>query len=90
MIRLFTSNRLEILADALAKVLEKPLATPLAKELILVQSKGMEKRWISLQTRREARDLCKLPLPFFERLCPGDVPGCPQVPHPILAFSIRE
>ena len=43
LIHVFTSNRLEILADALARVLEKPLATPLAKELILVQSKGMER-----------------------------------------------
>jgi exodeoxyribonuclease V gamma subunit len=46
-LRLFTSNRLEILADAMAEVLRTPLSSPLAPEILLVQSKGME-RWISL------------------------------------------
>ena len=64
MIQLFTSNRLELLADALARVLEKPLATPLTKELILVQSKGME-RWISLQLaeRHGICANCRFPFP---------------------------
>ncbi len=35
--QLFTSNRLEILADALAEVLSTPLASPLAEEIILVE-----------------------------------------------------
>jgi exodeoxyribonuclease V gamma subunit len=47
-LRLFTSNRLEILADALADVLRTPLSSPLAPEILLVQSKGME-RWVSMQ-----------------------------------------
>jgi exodeoxyribonuclease V gamma subunit len=48
MIRLHTSNRLEILADALAEVLKRPLSSPLDREVIVVQSRGME-RWICLQ-----------------------------------------
>jgi len=47
-LRVFTSNRLEILADQLAQVLQQPLASALDREVIVVQSKGME-RWISLQ-----------------------------------------
>ena len=64
MIRLFTSNRLEILADALGRVLEKPLASSLDKEVILVQSKGME-RWVSLQLaeRHGICANCRFPFP---------------------------
>ncbi|OPY90525.1 MAG: RecBCD enzyme subunit RecC [Syntrophus sp. PtaU1.Bin208] len=47
-LNLFVSNRMEILAEKLADVLESPLALPLAEELIVVQSRGME-RWISMQ-----------------------------------------
>ena len=46
--RVFTSNRLEILADQLAQVLHEALPSPFDPEVIVVQSKGME-RWISLQ-----------------------------------------
>ena len=45
---LHSSNRLEVLAVELAKVLHAPLSSPLAPEVIAVQSKGME-RWLSLQ-----------------------------------------
>ena len=45
---LYTSNRLEILAEKLAEVLSKPLSLPLQQEIILVQSKGME-RWVSME-----------------------------------------
>ncbi len=45
---LHSSNRLEVLAAELAKVLHTPLSSPLAPEIIAVQSKGME-RWLSLQ-----------------------------------------
>jgi len=46
--RLFTSNRLEILVEALAGVLRTPLASPLDQEIIVVQSQGME-RWVSTE-----------------------------------------
>nr|MBP7322106.1 exodeoxyribonuclease V subunit gamma [Deltaproteobacteria bacterium] len=45
---LFTSNRLEILIEKLAEALECPLSSPFVPEVIVVQSKGME-RWISMQ-----------------------------------------
>ncbi len=45
---LYSSNRLEKLAERLAGVLEKPLSDPMATEYIMVQGLGM-KRWISLE-----------------------------------------
>ncbi len=48
---LFTSNRLENLLKKLADQLRTPLESPLDKEIIIVQSKGME-RWLSLELAR--------------------------------------
>jgi exodeoxyribonuclease V gamma subunit len=47
-IKLYTSNRLEILADRIASVVSQPLSNPFKTEIIVVQSKGME-RWVSMQ-----------------------------------------
>ncbi|MDY6903100.1 MAG: exodeoxyribonuclease V subunit gamma [Thermodesulfobacteriota bacterium] len=55
-IKLFTSNRMEVLADALARELRHPKASPLAEEIILVQSVGM-KRWLSMAIAR-ANTVC--------------------------------
>ena len=40
---MYTSNRLEILAKQLATVVQTPLADPLSPEIIVVQSRGMER-----------------------------------------------
>ena len=48
MLHLHTSNRLENLTDRLADLIKHPLASPFDKEIIIVQSKGME-RWLSMQ-----------------------------------------
>lgn len=50
-LKLHISNRIELLSVKLAEVLSSPLALPLQPEVILVQSKGME-RWISLELAR--------------------------------------
>ncbi|RPI79404.1 MAG: hypothetical protein EHM45_02975, partial [Desulfobacteraceae bacterium] len=42
MFKVCTSNRLEILVQALAQELEKPLRSILESEIIVVQSRGME------------------------------------------------
>ncbi|MBN2401319.1 MAG: exodeoxyribonuclease V subunit gamma [Spirochaetes bacterium] len=47
-IQLYTSNRLEKLADQLADFVREPLFSPFKPEVIVVQSSGME-RWISMQ-----------------------------------------
>ena len=50
-LKLFVSNRLEILVKKLAEEFQTPLSAPLKKEVIVVQSKGME-RWISMELAR--------------------------------------
>ncbi|MCP4575605.1 MAG: exodeoxyribonuclease V subunit gamma [Deltaproteobacteria bacterium] len=47
-LRLFTGNRLETLAHELAEVIRTPLSSPFEKDVIVVQSRGME-RWISME-----------------------------------------
>ena len=47
-LNLYTSNRMEVLVDTLAAALRKPLASAFAKEVIVVQSRGMQ-RWLSME-----------------------------------------
>ena len=47
-LNLYISNRLEILAEQLARILRKPSSEPMSPEIIVVQSRGMQ-RWISLE-----------------------------------------
>jgi exodeoxyribonuclease V gamma subunit len=48
MLTIHHSNRLEALAGGLAAVMREPLATPLAGEIVVVQSRGVA-RWLSLK-----------------------------------------
>lgn len=63
-IRLFTGNRLDLLAEKLTRIIAIPLASPLEPEIILVHSKGME-RWLSMQiaTRLGVCANCRFPFP---------------------------
>ncbi|MFZ0448829.1 MAG: exodeoxyribonuclease V subunit gamma [Desulfatiglandaceae bacterium] len=47
-LKLYTSNRMELLGERIAEVLKAPLSSPLEKEIIVVQSKGME-RWLKMR-----------------------------------------
>jgi exodeoxyribonuclease V gamma subunit len=80
-IRLFMSNRLDLLARELAGVLETPLESPFNKETVLVQSKGME-RWLSMQiaTRLGVCANCKFPFPnaFVQDIFRQIIPGLPE------------
>ncbi|MBI5603213.1 MAG: exodeoxyribonuclease V subunit gamma [Deltaproteobacteria bacterium] len=62
-LNLYTSNRLEILSEKLAEVLQLPLADPLQSEIIVVQSKGME-RWVSMELARHLGICANIRFPF--------------------------
>jgi len=80
-LRLFTSNRLEILADILARVLEEPLVSVLDEEIIVVQSKGME-RWVSMHLA-QCHGICanhRFPFPnaFIHEVFQKIIPDLPE------------
>ncbi len=60
----FTSNRLEVLGEMLARTVQTPLPNPLTPETIIVQSRGME-RWISMELakRHGIWANCRFPFP---------------------------
>ncbi|NTW37615.1 MAG: exodeoxyribonuclease V subunit gamma, partial [Syntrophobacteraceae bacterium] len=62
--KLYSSNRLESLLDCLAGVVSEPLSSPLGREVILVQSKGME-RWLSMELAHKLGIWmnCRFPFP---------------------------
>ena len=70
-LKLFTSNRLESLAEQLSGSLSSPLQSSLAPEIIVVPSRGMA-RWTSLQLAQSRRICmnCDFPFPkaFVERI----------------------
>lgn len=47
-LNIYTSNRMENLVSALADVLREPLSSPLTSEVIVMQSKGMQ-RWLAME-----------------------------------------
>jgi exodeoxyribonuclease V gamma subunit len=61
--QLIMGNRLETLVAALADVLRTPLGSPLEKEIILVQSRGME-RWLSMQLALRLGACANVQFPF--------------------------
>lgn len=63
MIRLHHGNRLERLGDALADVLAQPLGSPLAPDIVLVQSNGMA-RWLSLRLATHNRVCANVRFPY--------------------------
>jgi len=62
-LRLYTSNRLENLAQILAGEVRRPLRSALDPETILVQSQGMA-RWLKLQLARQHGICCNCRFPF--------------------------
>jgi exodeoxyribonuclease V gamma subunit len=50
-LNIFTSNHMETLAEQLAFIVRTPLSSPFSPEIIVVQSKGME-RWVAMELSR--------------------------------------
>ncbi len=63
-LKIYTGNRMENLVTALAGVLATPLASPFTPELIVVQSKGMQ-RWLAMELAKKLGIWanCKYPFP---------------------------
>ncbi|MBW1818371.1 MAG: exodeoxyribonuclease V subunit gamma [Deltaproteobacteria bacterium] len=93
---LHTSNRLEVLARRLADTLAAPLGSPLEPEIIIVQSKGME-RWLSMQLARRHAICANYGFPFpnafiqelFTRLDP-DLPERSPFAPDVMAWKFME
>ena len=60
---IYLSNRLEILVEQLAQIIRTPLSSPLIPEIILIQSRGME-RWISLELANHTGICANFHFPF--------------------------
>jgi len=93
-LKLYTSNRLESLLDALASVVEEPLPSPLESEVIVVQSKGME-RWLSMELAKKFGIWmnCRFPFPntFVREMFTvfiHDIPDISQYAPQVTTWSI--
>jgi exodeoxyribonuclease V gamma subunit len=92
--KLYTSNRLESLLDALASVVGEPLSSPFESEVIVVQSKGME-RWLSMELAKEFGIWmnCRFPFPnkfvweMFNAVI-HDIPDISQYSPQVMTWSI--
>lgn len=67
----YTSNRMERLADQLGEVLSVSLAAPLTREVIVVQSKGMQ-RWLAMELARRFGVWANCSYPFPNKFV-GDI-----------------
>ncbi len=70
-LKIYTGNHMEILAEQLARTVREPLSSPFSPEVIVVQSRGME-RWVSLELARHngicANCLFPFPNVFLEEI----------------------
>lgn len=80
-LNIYTSNRLEILAEQLARIVRDPLPDPVAPEIIVVQSRGME-RWISMELARHnsicANSAFPFPRAFWQQIVSQLIPDLPD------------
>lgn len=61
--RVFTSNRMERLVERLCGILAEPSGDPFAPEIVVVQSRGME-RWVSLEIAMRLGVCANVRFPF--------------------------
>ncbi|MFP3869988.1 MAG: exodeoxyribonuclease V subunit gamma, partial [Syntrophobacteria bacterium] len=62
-LRLYSSNRMEVLVEVLAEVLSTPPASPFDREIIIVQSNGMA-RWVCMELARRHGICANYSFPF--------------------------
>jgi exodeoxyribonuclease V gamma subunit len=93
-LNIYTSNRMENLVSALAGVLGRPLSSPLAPEVIVMQSKGMQ-RWLAMELagRFGVWANCDYPFPnamvwrLFGQLLP-DIPQSSPFSSEVMTWRI--
>lgn len=90
-LRILTSNRLEVLVEALAEDLRQAPLPPFASETIIIQSPGM-RRWLTLELARRLGCAASLSTPFPSRFCADLaqrlVGGAPQAGEPFARDSL--
>ncbi|MFH1102345.1 MAG: exodeoxyribonuclease V subunit gamma [Pseudomonadota bacterium] len=67
---IYTGNRLELLAGRLAEIAARPLTSPLCADIIIVQSKGME-RWVRMALARINGICANISFPFPKAFLEG-------------------
>ncbi len=80
-LKIYTSNHMEILALQLARIVRDPLPSPLVPEIIVVQSRGME-RWVSMEIAGH-NGICAncsflFPNPFLQEIVKKIIPDLPE------------
>ena len=93
-LNIYTSNRMENLVAALADVLAHPISSPLAPEVIVMQSKGMQ-RWLAMELARHfgVWANCEYPFPnamvwrLFSQLLP-DIPASSPFSSDVMTWKI--
>jgi exodeoxyribonuclease V gamma subunit len=87
---LYRSNRSERLVDELARIVRQPQADPFAPELVVVQSKGME-RWLALELSRRLGVCSQVEFPFPRHLLDRIFDALLQDPKELsVAFEQRQ
>lgn len=78
---IYSSNRMENLVEALAGVVKEPLASPFTPEVIVVQSKGLQ-RWLAMELSRRfgvwANADCPFPNSMVWRIFQTILPEVPD------------
>jgi exodeoxyribonuclease V gamma subunit len=81
-IHLYSSNRLELLADTFAQLIQSNPLPPLQKETILIQSRGMA-RWLAMETATRiniwANCDCPFPNTFIRNIYKLLLPDIPDI-----------
>ncbi|NVN92908.1 MAG: exodeoxyribonuclease V subunit gamma [Desulfuromonadales bacterium] len=93
-LNIYTSNRMENLVSALADVLAQPISSPLAPEVIVMQSKGMQ-RWLAMELAKRfgVWANCDYPFPnsmvwrLFSQILP-DIPDTSAFEPELLTWKI--
>ena len=92
-LNIYTSNHMEILARQLARIVRAPLPSPLVPEIIVVQSRGME-RWVCMEIAAHNGMCanCSFPFPnlFLQEIVKKINPDLPEdSPFDPVAMTFR-